>query len=225
MSKKKYNLLVFDWDGTLMDSAARIVDSLTLAIEQADLPTRAASQLRHIIGLGLNEAIDHLYPEGINSDQRQLLIQSYRHQFLDANKTPAPLFDGVAEMLETFSEQGYCLAVATGKSRAGLNRALTNTGFQSLFPVSRCADESGSKPHPAMLNEILGEYNLIPSQALMIGDTAFDIEMAHRASVDAVAVTHGAHSRQQLVQAQPLAMLDQINQLPLWLNQNSHIVL
>ena len=220
MSDRTYSVLVFDWDGTLMDSAARIVDSLSFAIKQAELPAREAPQLRHIIGLGLNEAVDHLYPDGIDEKKRQVLIQCYRHQFIEANNTPAPLFAGVPEMLETFSRQGYQLAIATGKSRAGLNRTLIKTGLQALFPVSRCADESGSKPHPAMLIEILGEYDFDASQALMVGDTEFDIEMAHRAGVDAVAVTHGAHSKEQLVKAQPLAILDQINQLPLWLNHN-----
>ncbi len=200
-----------------MDSTARIVSSYICAIKQADLPARDTEQLKHVIGLGLNEAVDYLYPEKIDASKHQVLIKAYRYQYLEANTTPSPLFDGVREMLENFSSQGYKMAIATGKSRAGLNRTLHKIGMQSLFPISRCADESGSKPDPAMINEILGEYGIEASQALMIGDTEFDINMAHRASVDVVAITQGAHSKQQLVKARPKTILDHINQLPLWL--------
>ncbi|MBN1379655.1 MAG: HAD-IA family hydrolase [Gammaproteobacteria bacterium] len=218
MRKNRYHLLVFDWDGTLMDSAARIVDCLRFAIRQSALPDRTEQQLRHIIGLGLNELVDYLFPEGIDSVKRRTFIDAYRHQFIEANATPAYLFEGVREMLENFSVQGYQLAIATGKSRAGLVRSLRDQSMEALFPVSRCADECRSKPDPAMLNEILSDCDLSASAALMIGDTEFDIEMAQRAGVDAVAVSQGVHSEQQLRQAKPLAILEHIRQLPQWLD-------
>lgn len=218
-----YKLLVFDWDGTLMDSAARIVSSLGIAIKDAGLPDRSEQQLRHIIGLGLNEAIDYLYPAGIHARTRETLIGSYRHQFIEANSTPSPLFSGVREMLEGFSAEGYYLAIATGKSRTGLARVLRDQGMESLFPVSRCADESGSKPDPAMLNEILRDYAVPAAQALMIGDTEFDMEMAKRAKVDSVAVKQGVHSEQQLRKAEPLVVLEHIRQLPDWLRTRTAI--
>lgn len=217
MAHNVYKVLIFDWDGTLMDSAARIVSCLTVAIRQAELPERSAEQLRHIIGLGLNEAIDTLYPDGMDPGSRQTLLDHYRYQFIEANMTPSPLFEGVREMLHGFSRQGYLLAIATGKSRAGLDRTLRGQGLQELFPVSRCADESGSKPDPAMLREILTDYGVPASNALMVGDTEFDIEMARRALVDAVAVKHGAHDEQQLLRARPLGILEHINRLPDWL--------
>jgi phosphoglycolate phosphatase len=218
MRDNPYKLLVFDWDGTLMDSAARIVDSLTIAVKQAGLPERSEQQLRHIIGLGLSEAIDYLFPEGMDAVARDTLISTYRHQFIEANLTSSRLFDGVREMLEGFAARGYLLAIATGKSRSGLARTLRDQGMESLFPVSRCADESGSKPDPAMLNEILSDYAIPASAALMIGDTEFDMEMARRAKVDAVAVKQGVHSEEQLRQAEPLVILEHINQLPQWLH-------
>ena len=219
MPGNPYKLLIFDWDGTLMDSAERIVASLRVAIRQAGMPERDDRQLRHIIGLGLDEAVTCLYPDGIDAGCRRRLIDAYRFQFLEANTTPSCLFDGVAVMLKRFVDQGYRLAIATGKSRKGLNRSLREQGMEKLFPVSRCADESGSKPDPAMLIEILNECKVSVDDALMIGDTEFDMEMARRAGVDAVAVMQGVHDEQQLRRAQPLVILDHIGQLPDWLDR------
>lgn len=216
-AKKSYKLLIFDWDGTLMDSLAKIVACLRVAVIQAGLPSRTDEQLRHIIGLGIHEAVDHLYPEGLPAEARRLMVETYRHQFLYADNTPAQLFAGVEAMLDTLVSRGYYLAIATGKSRAGLDRLLTELDLHNHFHTSRCADETCSKPDPRMLIEILTDLDIEPNQALMIGDTEFDVQMAKCVGMDTVAVSHGAHTRQQLLAANPLALLEYITNLLSWL--------
>lgn len=215
---KPYELLIFDWDGTLMDSAAKIVACLRTAVAEAGLEPRSDARLRHIIGLGIHEAVDFLYPHGIDPHAKRTLIDVYRHRFLYADNTPSALFEGVAGMLATLESQGYWLAVVTGKSRRGLNQVLAEQGLQHRFHSSRCADETASKPDPLMLREILAELDVKSSRALMIGDTQFDIEMAHRMGVDAVAVAQGAHGKDQLLEKQPLAILARITNLISWLS-------
>lgn len=215
--KNPYKLLIFDWDGTLMDSLAKIVACLHVAVARAGLQPRTDDQLRHIVGLGIHEAVDYLYPEGLLPEARRLVVETYRHQFLYADRTPAQLFEGVEAMLETLMIQGYYLAIATGKSRAGLDQVLTELDLRKHFHTSRCADETCSKPDPRMLIEILADLGVEPSRALMVGDTEFDIQMAKLAGVDAVAVGHGAHTRRQLLAASPLALLENVTNLLLWL--------
>lgn len=212
-----YKLLIFDWDGTLMDSLAKIVACLRAAVARAGLPPRTDAQLRHIIGLGIHEAVDYLFPEGMFPETRRMIVETYRHQFFYADMTPVRLFDGVESMLDTLTAQGYYLAIATGKSRSGLDLLLKELGLTSYFHASRCADETCSKPDPRMLIEILGDLDVEPGQALMIGDTEFDVQMAKYAGVDAVAVSHGAHTRQQLLAAGPLALLENVTNLLSWL--------
>lgn len=215
---KPYKLLIFDWDGTLMDSLAKIVTCLRAAVVQAGLPGRTDEQLRHIVGLGIHEAVDHLYPEGLLPEARRVMVETYRHQFIYADNTPAQLFEGVEAMLTTLSNRGYYLAIATGKSRSGLDQLLTALDLHHRFHASRCADETCSKPDPRMLVEILTDLDVEPRQTLMIGDTAFDIQMAKYAGMDAVAVSHGAHTRRQLLAAKPLALLENITNLLSWLD-------
>ncbi|HEX7027172.1 MAG TPA: HAD-IIIA family hydrolase [Gammaproteobacteria bacterium] len=218
MNRKSYKLLIFDWDGTLMDSLAKIVSCLHAALAQAGLPARTDAQLRHIVGLGIHEAIDHLFPEGVLPESRRLVVETYRHRFIYGDPTPARLFHGVEAMLDRLMEQGYFLAIATGKSRSGLDALLTELGLSARFHSSRCADETCSKPDPRMLIEILADLGVKPSQALMIGDTEFDVKMAKYAGMDAVAVSHGAHTRQQLLAAGPLALLENVTNLLSWLD-------
>lgn len=217
MNAKRYSLLVFDWDGTLMDSAAKIVSCLRAATLAAGLDECEARAYRHIIGLGIHEAIDYLFPAGIEPVQRSRFIEVYRDQFVFANTTPASLFEGVRAMLEQLRAEGYRMAIATGKSRAGLDRVLAEVGLVDYFPVSRCADETCSKPDPMMLREILTDFDLDAGRALMVGDTEFDINMARCIGMDAVAVAHGAHTREQLRRAGPLAILEDIVHLLSWL--------
>jgi phosphoglycolate phosphatase len=214
---RPYELLIFDWDGTLMDSTARIVACLREGIRQAGLPPREDDQLRHIIGLGLGEAVDFLYPGAVDTRLKQKMMDVYRHQFMQANITPAVLFDGVEAMLDALENQGYLLAVATGKTRGGLNSVLSEVGMERRFHTSRCADETTSKPDPHMLREILSDLDISPQRALMIGDTQFDIEMAHNAGVAAVAVAQGAHSPAKLLQKSPLVILERVTYLLSWL--------
>ena len=212
-------LIVFDWDGTLMDSEAQIVNCLRDAIADLELAERSHDQMKNIIGLGLAEACAMLYPEG-DLDEHQALINRYRYHFLEVNKTPAVLFDGVVEMVQELSEQGHFLAVATGKGRAGLDKVLDQTGLREHFHVSRCADECFSKPHPQMLLEILDFIGVDANDALMIGDTEYDLQMANNAGVKSLAVSYGVHEKQRLLQQQPLDMVDDIAALRNWLQLN-----
>ena len=217
-----YQLLVFDWDGTLMDSAARIVASLTAAFADVGAEAPAQERCRDIIGLGLDEAMQRLWPES-NGEQRAKLIGRYRHHYLVANDTPTPLFPGAADVISALHEAGYLLAVATGKSRRGLDSALQQSGLGRWFHATRCADETFSKPHPQMLLELLDELGVAASDCVMIGDTEYDVQMAHNASVDAVAVCYGVHAPERLLALQPRACLPAIDGLPVWLGQqDSH---
>jgi phosphoglycolate phosphatase len=214
---RPYDLLIFDWDGTLMDSTARIVACLREGSRQAGLPPRDDEQFRHIIGLGLREAVDFLYPGAVDTGLKQRMMEVYRHQFMQANTTPAALFEGVEVMLDSLQSQGYLLAVATGKTRYGLNSVLREVDMERRFHSSRCADETQSKPHPHMLREILSELDIKPARALMIGDTEFDIEMAQHAGMAAVGVAQGAHSPDKLRQKSPLVILERVTYLLSWL--------
>jgi phosphoglycolate phosphatase len=214
---RPYDLLIFDWDGTLMDSTARIVACLREGGRQAGLPPRDDDQLKHIIGLGLREAVDFLYPGAVDTDLKQRMMDVYRDQFLHVNTTPAALFEGVEDMLDKLESQGYLLAVATGKTRHGLSSVWQELGMERRFCSSRCADETRSKPHPHMLREILSDLDVKPGRALMIGDTQFDIEMAHNACIAAAGVAQGAHSPAKLLEKSPLVILERVTYLLSWL--------
>jgi len=208
-------LIVFDWDGTLMDSETQIVHSMFGAIRDMQLESRTADECRNIIGLGLKEAIDTLYP-GRDEHFNREFVDSYRHHWFSlANATE--LFPGARETLLLLREAGFELAVATGKGRTGLDKALKHAELESMFSVTRCADETRSKPHPQMLIEILGEIGVDAGQALMIGDTEYDMQMAVQAGVHAVAVSYGVHERDRLMAHQPLVCLDTISELVDWL--------
>ena len=215
---KPYRLLIFDWDGTLMDSPAKIVDCLRIAAAEARLAPRSDAQFRHIIGLGIGEAFNYLYPDGVSFEQRDKFICSYRDQFMYLNTTPSRLYEGVTGLLDELYRSGYYLAIATGKGRSGLDQILQGLKLQHYFHTSRCADETRSKPDPQMLLEVLADMDVRAEDALMIGDTQFDIEMAGRAKIDAVGVIRGAHTYEQLQEARPLAILDGVMNLVSWLD-------
>ncbi|MDF1629552.1 MAG: HAD-IA family hydrolase [Alcanivoracaceae bacterium] len=202
-------LVIFDWDGTLMDSTGRIVECLCLAADDTGLPTLAADHARSIIGLGLPEAIRTLYP-GIDSDDAEQMRQHYARHFIAAEEVPSRLFPGVRELLDELSDSGVTMAVATGKSRKGLDRVWRGSDLGGYFAASRCADESRSKPHPAMVNELLAQLGKAPHQALVVGDTSFDLQMASNAGVESVAMSWGAHPRELLAQYSPRMVLDDI---------------
>ncbi|MFA5627537.1 MAG: HAD-IA family hydrolase [Thiohalomonadaceae bacterium] len=213
---QRFELLVFDWDGTLMDSEARIVACLQGAIDDLAMPHREAHELRNIIGLGLAEATQALFP-GCTTDTQEALVDRYRHHFLVSNQTTSQLFAGAGEVLHELAEQGYLLAVATGKGRRGLDKVLEETGLEPLFHATRCADETVSKPHPQMLFELMEHLGTSPQGTLMIGDTEYDMEMARNAKTHALAVSYGVHHPERLLRHAPLGCLDDIIELPGWL--------
>ncbi len=216
--KRPYQLLIFDWDGTLMDSSARIVRCIHHAAAAVDLPVVNEQEIRHVIGLSLAVAVERLYPD-MPTEQFEVFAEAFHQQSLGDELAAAAFFPGTQEVLQTLASQGYALAVATGKSRRGLNQDMLMHNVMDLFPVSRTADETFSKPHPQMLEEILTDYDLNVADALMIGDTEYDVQMAMNAGVDALAVSYGVHSAERLLKLQPQGLIDNILQLPDWLQQ------
>jgi len=213
--KAAHDLIVFDWDGTLMDSEAKIVRCIQGAAQDLDISDPGPAAIRHIIGLGLQEAVQALFPD--EPDVRRLqLIARYRLHFLELDNTAMPLFPGVREGLAALVEQGYLLAVATGKARRGLERVLEETGTRHLFVASRCADEAFSKPHPRMLEDILEMTGIDRRQAIMVGDTVYDMEMARNAGVEGLAVSYGVHAREHLLDSGALACLDTFSDIQAW---------
>lgn len=217
--KIEKKLIVFDWDGTLMDSESRIVNCMRAAINDLGLEARDGDTLKNVIGLGLKEALHALYPD---ADDEGLvnLVERYRHHFLFEDTTPSELFAGVADMLESLNDAGYFLAIATGKGRPGLNHAMSASGVGHFFHASRCADETRSKPHPQMLHELLDYFGIESNHAIMVGDTEFDLEMASNAQTHSLAVCYGVHHRDRLLNHAPLACVDDVNQLHSWLTSN-----
>ena len=216
---KQFELLIFDWDGTLMDSIEHIASSLAAAAADVNLDDLGQQRYRGIIGLGLAEAMAALYPDA-GSDTQDALCDRYRHHFFDASKGESSLFEGTHEMLTSLKAKGSKMAVATGKARRGLNRVFDDTGYHSMFHASRCADESGSKPDPKMLHEIMSELNVSADRTLMIGDSTYDLEMANNAGIDCIAVSYGVHECQTLLQHMPLACCKNIAELSDWLHMH-----
>ncbi len=209
-------LVIFDWDGTLMDSSDRIVNCFQRAARDVGVQSPAARAVRNIIGLGLREAMDELFP-GVSEPTCAALVERYRDYFVAIDDTPMHLFPGVEDGLLRLHERGFMLGVATGKARRGLTRALAETGLAELFAVSRCADETRSKPHPQMLHDILDEARLSAEAALMVGDTVYDMQMARQAGVKGLAVTYGVHSRDRLLEQAPTACLDCFEEVTTWI--------
>jgi len=216
---KQYDLIVFDWDGTVMDSTAVISGSIQAACRDLDLPVPTDETARHVIGLGLQQALNHAVPS-LTAAGYDAFVQRYRQHFL-AQENAMPLFADAAETIAELHSQGYSLAVATGKTRHGLSRAMQACGLQSYFHASRTADETHSKPHPAMLLEIMNELGIAAHRALMIGDTTHDLNMAKSAGVSALGVTYGAHPKHHLSALQPLALLDSFTELRAWFKMHA----
>jgi len=212
---KRFELLVFDWDGTLMDSAAAIVASIQESCRDLGLPVPERERAAHVIGLGLKDALSYAVPELPPQDYGKL-AERYRHHYL-ARDPDIEMFPGMREMLAGLRERGYLLAVATGKSRAGLDRVLQAQQLKRYFDSSRCADETHPKPHPAMLQELMRELLIDADATLMIGDTAHDLQMAVNAGVPALAVSYGAHPRDSLTAFNPLGCIDTPQELLHWL--------
>ena len=216
---RRYELIVFDWDGTLLDSASAIVEAIQSACRDLGIPEPSDARARHVIGLGLSDAMRHAVPE-LAPDDYGRMVERYRHHYLSRDHE-LRLFEGVEGMLAQLAEAGFLLAVATGKSRIGLDRALRTSGLGPRFVASRCADECFSKPHPQMLEELMDELAVAPERTIMIGDTTHDLQMARNAGVDSIGVAYGAHPRAALEALTPRVIANEIAELQAWLMNNA----
>ncbi len=217
MAKKQFDFIVFDWDGTLMDSTATIVKCIQASARDLGLPVPDERAAAFVIGLSLMDAMQAVMPD-VDPKYYPKMIERYRYHYL-AKDHELPLFPGVREMLAELSNEGYFLAVATGKSRVGLNRALHSANLLSSFDATRCADETFSKPHPAMLQELTRELGQDMKRTLMIGDTTHDLQMAANAGAASVAVEYGAHDASFLYEMAPMYSAKTVEELHVWLNQ------
>lgn len=212
----RFRLIIFDWDGTIADSLPHIVNAMKSAISAVQLPTRTAEEILDVTGLGLQEAVTGLFP-GIETAVSNCLIDHYRKYYLEYTAEKTQLFPKVENTLQTLSDEGYMLAIATGKSRKGLERSIKNSGIKHYFHTSRCADETVSKPHPRMLYEIMNSVGITARETIMVGDSRYDLQMAASANVASVAVGYGAQPLHSLRELNPLTCLDCISKLPGWL--------
>ncbi|MDR1227818.1 MAG: HAD-IA family hydrolase [Azoarcus sp.] len=215
----RFDLIVFDWDGTLMDSTAAIAHAIQSACRDLGLSVPDDIRARHVIGLGLAEALQYAAPD-LPAREYPKIAERYRHHYFAANET-LTLFPGIAGLLAWLRREGRLLAVATGKSRAGLDRVLDQSGLGSLFHATRCADECFSKPHPAMLEELMAELGAASGKTLMIGDTTHDLRMAKNAGAAGVGVGFGAHPLAALRAETPLACVETPEELAAWLKTNA----
>lgn len=213
---KPYSLIIFDWDGTLMDSAAKIIRCMQQAARDCQQPVPSPAQVADIIGISLRPAIARLF--ALQDDALiEALFAAYKDNFVAQDATPCPLFDGTEQLLDALHNQQRQLAVATGKARRGLDRALANTGTGQYFVATRTACEAQSKPSPDMLEQLLVQTGLSADQAVMIGDTVYDMQMAEQLGMDRIAVTYGVHDAERLKQHTPVAMVDSVAQLQAYL--------
>lgn len=217
--EKRYDLLVFDWDGTLADSIGQIVRSMQIAIAELGWEARTDAQIGTLVGLGLGDGLKLLYP-GIGQAQVNELLACFRQQWMaiGTGQAEAPLFEGAEGVLHALHDAGYVLTVATGKSRKGLDRALVwHRGLRQLFMATRTADETADKPNPLMLMELLVELDMPAGRALMVGDTEYDSAMAKAIGMDSVGVATGVHEPSRIQKAGAKAVLESIRDLPRWL--------
>jgi len=219
MIKNKYSVIIFDWDGTLVDSTARIVDSMQMAAIKVGMPGLSNHAIQQIIGLGLPEALKKLWPE-ISSEQLQSMRMNYSANFSFHSDVHVDFFPQAHDFFEELRRLGYVLAVATGKTRKGLDEMLDGMKVRDVFDITRCADETTSKPDPHMLREILTELQLTSEQALMVGDTSFDLDMARNIEMDAVGMTHGAHESSILLASGAKVLCHDLNELLDWIKKN-----
>ncbi|MBL4899151.1 MAG: HAD-IA family hydrolase [Colwellia sp.] len=209
---QNYKLVIFDWDGTLMDSVDRIVSSMQSAAKVVGLAIPSNEAAKQIIGLSIPEALKALF-EGITDEQIEIMRSQYKYQYLEGDTTPTPLFANATNLLTQLKQNNKLLAVATGKGRDGLNRVLEVSETSAFFNTTRCAGEMPSKPDPTMLLSILDELNLALHEAIMIGDTSHDLKMAQNAGVDSIGVTFGVHDREVLNQYKPKVIVDSLAEL------------
>ena len=216
--RNNYDLIIFDWDGTLANSTQLIVDAICKGSMEVGLPEPTQAAASGIIGLGFREAVYDLFGR-IPDTQLAELTGRYTYYY-GLGEDHIPLFDGVPETIAHLTDKGVPLAVATGKGRRGLNKALANSGIAHHFVATRCVDECHSKPHPQMILELMEEAGTKPDRTLMIGDTSFDLQMAQNANVARLGVTFGAHPLDRLQPHEPIEVFSNFGQLAAWLNVN-----
>jgi len=215
MSARRFDLVIFDWDGTLADSTGIIARALQFACRDMGCAVPNEEAARYVIGLGLADALRHVAPDLAPRDYPRLSAH-YRNHYL-AREPEIPLFAGARALLGALRGVGYRLAIATGKSRVGLDRALAFHDLHETFHATRCADEGQPKPHPDMVLHLLATLEVRPDRAIVVGDTTHDLEMAARAGVASIAVTHGAHARERLVAQASLGVVESLDDLREWI--------
>ena len=222
MRARTYQLIIFDWDGTLVDSQAQIISCMQVAFERIGLEKPETSAIRHIIGLSLEAAFYRLAPQ-IDHSLALQLVDAYReHSFTNSNFS-TELFAGVRTGLLNLKQQGFYLAVATGKGRHGLDAALNGSNLAEFFDITRCADETRSKPDPLMLDEILTDLDIHVDRALMIGDTSYDIQMANNIGMDSIAVTYGMHEAHHLRPLKPRHLINHFSEIQHLIGKKTHV--
>jgi phosphoglycolate phosphatase len=212
---RRFDLIAFDWDGTLFDSTALIVRCIQKACRDIGVPAPGDAQAAYVIGLGLHDALQHAVP-GLSPERYPELGLRYRQHYMAAQHELS-LFEGTLEMLRSLKTRHHWLTVATGKSRSGLDEALASTELRGLFDASRTADETFSKPHPRMLQELMREFGVDPDRTLMIGDTTHDLLMAQNAGTSSVGVSFGAHDAAAFEPLAPLYVAHSTRELQDWL--------
>ena len=216
---RRFDLIAFDWDGTLYDSTAVIARCIQLAVADVGGTPPTDEAARYVIGMGLMQALAHAAPD-VPADRYPQLGERYRHHYL-AHQNDLSLFDGVLPLLQGLRQRHHWLAVATGKSRRGLDEVLHTVELKGMFDGSRTADETAGKPHPRMLHELMREFGVEPERTLMIGDTTHDLQMALNAGCASVAVSYGAHEPGGLAELQPLAVVHSVAELQQWLDTHA----
>ncbi|MCV2354482.1 HAD-IA family hydrolase [Paucibacter sp. B2R-40] len=219
MRPKQFDLVVFDWDGTLFDSTAVITRSIQAAAVDLGLAKPTHAQASYVIGLGLQEALAYVVPE-LPPARYPELGQRYRHHYLAAQHQ-VTLFDGVLDLLAALKARHHWLAVATGKSRRGLDEVLDVDSLRGVFDATRTADETAGKPNPQMLYELMREFGVEPERSLMIGDTTHDLQLARNAGTASVGVSYGAHDHRSFGEFAPLHVAHSVPDLHAWLNENA----
>ncbi|MDX2218717.1 MAG: HAD-IA family hydrolase [Burkholderiales bacterium] len=210
---------MFDWDGTLMDSTGLIAHCIRTAAIELGLPEPDESAAKFVIGLGLQDATAHLFPRLSDAERLEFALR-FRHHYV-VRDHEAPLYDGVTDMLKALKRDDRFMAIATGKPRAGLDRALVHTGLKAYFDFTRCADEGFPKPHPDMLERLMDFCAVDRERVLMIGDTTHDLLLAANAGVRAIAVNYGAHPMDALQAHAPMLVAQSVQELHEWLITNA----
>lgn len=219
MNQKKYQCVIFDWDGTLMDSEARIVASIQYAAKHAGYPVLSYDESKRIIGLSLDKAIYTLYPDA-DASGIEMMAQGYTEYFLNHADVDMRPFEGAEALLSMLKQSGVKVAIATGKSRRGLNQVLAEVGFEGYFDMTRTPVEAESKPSPLMLQQIIDEFGLSAGDAVMVGDTEFDMQMAKNINMDVIALSHGVHDLDVLMTYEPVSYFDDLFAMADWLKHH-----